>query len=268
MTDDPDLLTPAPANGDLEPTAVRGEDPILAMIERAARDPNVDVAKFERLMAMRVDLEKRQASLAFAQAFAAMQTELPVIDRRGRIVIAKEGKAPQDSRYAAYEDILEAIRPILFKHDFSLRFEHETTADGRLATTAILRHAQGHEERATTPPLQHDSTGSKNAVQAVGSSLSYGRRYALLAVLPIVSHAPADADDDGAKAGGKIIGIDEIALLEQLIRDTESDKEAFLAAMGAASIAEMTFAQFDRGKKLLNEKKRRANAQHRSATNR
>jgi ERF superfamily protein len=247
-------------------------DAILAMIERAARDTAVDVDKFERLMALRERVETQRASIAFAEAFAELQPDLPVIDRRGNIVVfsktdrEKAGGVPADARpiqktpYATLDDILEALRKPLAEHGFSVRFEYQTTSDNRLATTAILRHRLGHEERATTPPLQHDTTGSKNNVQAAGSALTYGRRYALMAVLPIVSHAPQDADDDGKAAGDAVIGLEEILLLEQQLRDTDSDQAKFLEKLGAESLAAMTVSQFKRGKALLAEKKRRANA--------
>src|SRR5208283_4848434 len=89
----------------------------------------------------------------------------------------------------------------------------------RIATKAILTHREGHAETAETPPLLQDSSGLKNTVQAVGSSLAYGKRYALRAILPIVSHAPQDADDDGHGGGTtETIGADEIAYIEQQLR--------------------------------------------------
>jgi hypothetical protein len=153
------------------------------------------------------------------------------------------------------------LRGPLGKHGFSLRFEYETQPVGdsyRIVTTAILRHRLGHEEKASTPPLQHDSTGSKNAAQAVGSSTTYGRRYALMAVLPIVSHAPQDADDDGKGAGSALIDADQLAMVQELLKETESNLDAFFNTLGATGFTDMTVKQWKRGVTLLNEKKRRA----------
>jgi hypothetical protein len=260
------LSPPAQASG--------APDPILAMIERAARDVTVDIEKFERLMAMKERVEAQAASIAFAEAFAELQPELPTIDRTGRIVVYSkalreraekegpqvfEGQQPQQKTpYATLDDILEALRAPLGKHGFSIRFEHPTTSDNRLATTAILRHRTGHEERATTPPLQHDSTGSKNNAQAVGSALTYGRRYALMAVLPIVSHAPQDADDDGRAAGAALIDSDQLAQVQQLLADTKSNEGVFFLTIGCAGFDDMTVRQWKRAIGLLEEKKRRA----------
>ena len=245
-------------------------DPYLAMIERAARDPAIDLAKLQGLMAMKKEVEADRASVAFAEAFNELQPDLPVIDRKGRIVVyskadrEKPGGVPEDATpqqktpYATLDDIIEALREPLHKHGFSLRFEHESASDGRISTTAILRHRLGHSERATTPPLQHDSSGSKNNVQAIGSSLTYGRRYALMAVLPIVSHAPQDADDDGKAAGSALIDDGQLIQVQELLKDTESDLAIFFDTLGATGFSDMTVAQWKRGVALLNEKKRRA----------
>jgi hypothetical protein len=265
-------LPPVPESGQLTspPANPSGTpDPILAMIERAARDPAVDIEKFERLMAMKERVEKQRASIAFAEAFAELQPDLPTIDRKGRIIIfskkdrteegVREGATPiQKTPYATMDDILEALREPLAKHGFSLRFEHVTTADNRLMTTAILRHRMGHFESATTPPLQHDSSGSKNNVQSVGSSLTYGRRYALMAVLPIVSHAPDDADDDGMKAGAVTIDADQLAYISQQLRDTSSDIAKFLDTIGAESLEALTVKQYQAGLTQIQAKKRQA----------
>jgi hypothetical protein len=273
----PAPLVPAEREPQSPTSAGAPADPYLAMIERAARDPAVDLAKLQGLMALKKEVEADRASLAFAEAFIELQKDLPTIDRKGRIVVFSkalrdraekegpqvfEGETPQQKTpYAQFDDILEAIREPLHKHGFALRFEHHTQPVGdsyRIITTAILRHRQGHEEKASTPPLQHDSTGSKNAAQAVGSATKYGLRYALMAVLPIVSHAPQDADDDGQASGSALIDADQLAKVQQLLEETKSDLSIFFDTLGATGFSDMTVKQFRRGVALLEEKRRRA----------
>jgi transcriptional regulator with XRE-family HTH domain len=252
------------------PAELQG-DPVLLMIERAARDPTIDVEKFKELWALRKERQAEIAEAEFNAAFAKLLPALPVIDQKGQIKIYAKadrekpgGPTPDDkpvqvTRYVKFEDILEAVRGPLADHDFAIRFEPSTAAsDNRIVMTAVLMHRAGHSARATSPPLQHDASGSKNAVQAVGSTLSYAKRYALMSVLPIVSHAPADADDDAEAAGSQFIAIDDIAFLEQQIRDTQTDKARFLAAFDAPSIAGITKTQLKRAKDLLAAKKRKA----------
>jgi hypothetical protein len=259
-----------------ETTALRGTephawaiDPWVAMIERAARDPSIDADKMIKLYELSERASAARSKAAYAADFALMQAKLPRIDRRGRIVIysqadrAKPGGPPvgavpqQETPYARLEDIVDAIAPALSEHGFSISHRVERTPENMIAVTGILMHRDGHSEQ-TCFPLPHDSSGSKNNVQAVGSSITYGRRYTILSLLNIVSHAPQDADDDGKRAAeGETIGVDDIAHVEQQLRDTDSDKAAFLKAMKVESVEAMTVPQYKRALELFAAKKSR-----------
>jgi len=184
----------------VEPTAnqvAEYSSGILAVIERAARDPNVDIDKMERLILMQERVQSREAQTAYYADLAKMQPNLPIIDERGGIK-GRDGQV--QSTYALWEDVNEAIRPTLAEHGFSLSFR-VSRAEGEIVVTGILAHHFGHREE-TTLALPTDTSGSKNAVQAVGSSTSYGKRYTAFALLNLTT---TGEDDDGNKAGAKIV---------------------------------------------------------------
>lgn len=172
---------------------------IIAVIERAATNPDIDVEKMERLLAMQERILTRQASAAYMAALAQMQPKLPPIPERGGI---KDRSGNVQSTYALWEDIVERITPVLAEHGFAISFRVGQT-DSVLQVTGVLTHREGHSEQ-TTIPLPLDSSGSKNAVQSVGSSVSYGKRYTASALLNLTSR-PRDPsqseDDDGQRAG-------------------------------------------------------------------
>lgn len=181
-------------------TTPSGGDPFLMMIERAARDPSVDIDKMERLFRMKLDMEARAAKAAYLQALAKMQPELPVITKNG--VISKNekdergqktGKQEAMTKYAKWEDVVEGITPILAAHGFSLSFRIAQPTEARVAVSGVLGHRDGHTEE-TTLALPIDSSGAKNNVQGWGSSVSYGKRYTALALLNISARGE---DDDG-----------------------------------------------------------------------
>jgi hypothetical protein len=175
---------------------------LLGVIERAARDPNTDIDKLERLFALREQVEAREAKLAFTEAKIAMRAELPEITMKGMIVIRDKDKPniiKQETPFARFEDIHDAVTPILTAHGFDLKFKNGLSPDGKVRVTTILAHRAGHEEE-THFDLPHDSSGSKNSVQAVGSSTSYGKRYGVLSILNI---KVAGEDDDGQAASYK-----------------------------------------------------------------
>lgn len=234
-------------------------DAILSMIERAARDPSVNIEKMERLFTMHAEMQARQARAAYASALAAMQPDLPTIDRKGTIEIKKDGKVIQSTAYVLFEDINEAIRPVLASHGFALTFKSGQTPEGKITVTGILSHAQGHSEE-TTLVLMHDSSGSKNAVQAIGSSISYGKRYTAMMLLNITSRAMPDRDDDGkaaAKAANESDTITEaqIETLQSLIVETGTDIPKFLAWMKVETLADIEPRDFQRAFKALENKR-------------
>jgi hypothetical protein len=174
-------------------------DAAVTMFERLALDPSVNVEKLERLIEMQQRIMRHTAKAAFDAAFSEMQGEIPVITELGEIKV--EGKLR--SRYATNEDIQEALKPILQKHGFALRFRNEST-DKQLKVIGILSHRGGHSEQdefVTAP----DTSGSKNSIQAIGSSRAYGQRYTTISLLNIATREPGKgADDDGVAAGKKV----------------------------------------------------------------
>lgn len=232
------------------PPAPTGAAAILSIIERAARDPGVDVDKMERMFAMHERMMAQEAKAAYAAALAEMQPKLPAIDERGQINVGNEVR----STYAKWADINEIIRPILAEHGFSLSFRtgHK---DAKIVITGVLAHNQGHSEE-TTLELPIDTSGSKNAVQAIGSSTSYGQRYTAKALLNITSRAPEDRDDDGrAAVGNAAISAEQLASLQQLIVDTGSDIPRFLKYIGAERMEDIPVKKFAGAKAMLEKKK-------------
>jgi hypothetical protein len=228
---------------------------LIAMIERAARDQAVDIDKMERLMGMVDRVREREARIAFDVALAAMQPELPVIEKRGRI--AGESKRTGEmlrQTFGRWEDIAPAIAPVLSKHGFGVRFEQEQVTDvtgaAKTRITCVLSHG-GHRERAHFD-LPLDTTGSKNNVQAYGSTASYGKRYSAMLALNIITR---DEDDDGSSAGsGELVNDEEMQELSALMTKAKANTELFLKYLQIKSLAELPKARLKAAKDALHEK--------------
>lgn len=179
---------------------------VIAMIERVAVDPNADIAKLEKMIELQERILDRNAKGAFASAMAAMQSEMPEVAERGKA---------HNTKYATFEDINAAVRPVLEKYGFAVTFRIKQT-DVSIKVTAVLSHREGHSEE-TDIVLPSDASGSKNAVQAVGSSVSYGKRYTMSALLNIATRGEDD-DAAGAVAVKKVTEFQARAIRERVAK--------------------------------------------------
>jgi hypothetical protein len=240
-------LLPAETGAPQLPAPLSEAGAIVQMIERIALNPAADIDKFERLLEMQERVAARTAKAAYDAALAVMQPELPVIAERGGIR-NKDGDV--QSTYALWEDINDAIKPILSRHGFALSFRVERP-EGLIAVTGVLSHRDGHREE-TTLSLPVDSSGSKNSVQAIGSSTSYGQRYTAKLLLNLTSRG---VDDDGKAGGSAYITDEQVGTIQELMESVGADRERFLAYIGAASIAEIPADKFKAAMAALMAKK-------------
>jgi len=137
-------------------------------------------------------LNTSPAIAAIAAALAAAQAELQNPHRNREVTVQpREGRAYHFS-YATLDSILDGVRPILAKHKLALVQTLELN-DQRQAMATTLLHASG-EWIATSVPMTMERTGN----QALGSAMTYARRYGLIALLGLA----ADEDDDANGADG------------------------------------------------------------------
>ncbi len=164
---------------------VRDTTPAALLALAVSKD--LDIEKLKGLMDLQERWEKTEARKAFYAAMGAFQSEMPSLAKDTAVNFGQT-----HYRHASLGAISTAIRASLHAHDLSYRFEIENTEKG-LSISCIVTHAAGHSERTTmgAPP---DTSGSKNAIQSLGSTVTYMQRYTLVAALGLVT---ADEDTDG-----------------------------------------------------------------------
>lgn len=209
-------ISPASVGAAKLPAVVNAESLFGAIIR--ATDTGVDLDKVERMMGLYERVKANEAKAAWIAAMASAQPELPVIRERGK-------NGGTNSKFALWEDINQAIRAPLAKNGLTLTFRVDIT-DRLASVTAVVSHAMGHSEATTVPvPVEAVNKGMNNS-QAVGSAISYGKRYAAGAILNITS---TGEDDDGQKAGvGGTITADEAAELREKMAQAGMTEDAFL----------------------------------------
>lgn len=201
----------------------------MAMIERAVAS-GASIETIEKLMALHERFEANQARKAFNEAISEAKRLLrPVVRNR-------EGH--NSKRYADFAAIASAVDPILA--DLGLSYRFRTDQGDRINVTCILSHRDGHQETTTLsgPP---DTSGSKNAIQAIGSTLTYLQRYSLVQMLGLA----ASDDDDGRKGGaGEPIMPDQVEALRTMMAEVGADEAKFLKYLKVDTLADLPVSRF------------------------
>lgn len=126
------------------------------------------------------DIEETEAAARSLQsAILALQAEMPTVK--------KDGTNPHfRSRYATLGGIWADIRPLLTKHGIAVT---NRIKEGNVVTTATL--VSSGESVTSEFPFN-----AAQPPQAIGSAITYARRYNLCAIFQIIT----DEDDDGDAA--------------------------------------------------------------------
>ena len=235
-----------PQSGDV---AKPQEHSFAAQIERICMNPDIPLDRLEKMLDMKERMDAREAEQAFNAALSAASAEMPSIPLNGK----GHNKMP----YALLKDIIGYTRPVLAKHGLHLSWTIDT---GEAVTvTAKLRHIQGHAE-TTSIVLPRDNSGSKNNVQSVGSSQTYGQRYTGQAILGL--SLGDDVDDDGKAAGdGATITAEQFTALRDLVERAGADESKLLAFFKLDHLGELPAARYGEADAMLRKKIKAKEAQ-------
>jgi len=209
---------------------------LVVMLEGLVKNPDVPVDKLERIIALQEHILDRQAQAAFDHAFAQLQAHIPTVRERGKT---------DKGTYATRENIIDAVRPVLSRYGFSLAFRTEWPDATHVKVVGILTHEGGHQRQSEFLSAA-DTSGSKNAVQALGSAVEYGRRYTTTDLLCIVT---TGADDDGQRSSAP---------------DAPPDYEQWVDDLTSA--ADEGYVKFEQAWKATPQKIRNFMANHDKAT--
>ena len=233
------------------------EAPVPA-IERAAMTPMEMLSKavndgaavdvLEKLMALQERWQAYEARRAYDQAMADAKAEIKPINKNRKVGYAakNEDSGRVDFDHEDMAEIARSINPILSKYGLSYRFR--TAQNGNTITVwTIVSHRDGHfeENPLSGPP---DTSGKKNAMQAIGSTVTYLQRYGLKAALGLA----ASKDDDGKAADAPATVTD--AQVDELIALADrvgANKAKFCRYYRIESFADILASQFAGAKKAL-----------------
>lgn len=227
---------------------------IFQIIERAARDPNVDLDKMERLMAMRERELARHAEQAFNEAMKAAQSEM-------RAISADAVNKQTRSVYATYAKLDAALRPIYTKHGFSVSFdEDDSPKPDHIRCIAYVAHEAGHT-RTYRKDMPADGKGAKGGdvmtkTHATGAASSYGQRYLMRSIWNV---AVGEDDTDGNDPpSAETISVEQRDRLLALIDETGTPIEKFCQWGKVEAVCDLPARHFDQAVQVLNARRRKS----------
>lgn len=194
-----------------------------------ALQSGISIESLKGLMDLQKDWEANEAKKAFVADMAQFKINPPEIIKTRLVSFSGT-----EYKHATLGDVSRAVVESLARHGFSHSWE-TGQVDGLITVTCKITHRLGHSE-STTLSSGADTSGKKNAIQAVASAVSYLQRYTLLAACGLATHDEADDDGQGGDVGRPIdySSVDAVARHKKAI-DSATAIEALRVARGAAA---------------------------------
>lgn len=205
-----------------------------------------DLEKLEKLLNLQMVWEANEAKKAYHKAMAAFKANPPKIDKDKTVSYGNT-----KYNHASLSNVTEKISAELSKHGLSASWT--TKQNGKVDVTCKITHVQGHSEE-TTLSAPADGSGSKNSIQAIGSTITYLERYTLLALTGLATY---DQDDD-TQAAGEVEYIDDKQKSQIIdhLADLEADINQFLKYMKIDSLDKMTKADYPKALAAIEAKRK------------
>lgn len=204
---------------------VATENPFQGMAVMAMQTGHMD--QMERLLDLQLRWDAEQQRKAFTAAMAAFKAE-PIKITKGKLVefTTRDGDTTS-YRHATLADVVDAVVRGMGRHGLSHRWDVQQEG-GQVSVTCTITHCDGHSESVTMQAAP-DTSGKKNSIQQVASSVTYLQRYTLMAATGV---AAADMDDDDGRAGGAeqvaYITEEQVKILDDLTASYVNNRDAFI----------------------------------------
>jgi len=215
----------------------------MDLISRAQAS-NASIEQMQQLFDLQLRYEANEARKAYNDAMANFREKAPAIAKT---------RAGHNIKYAGLSESIEAIQPLLSQ--FGLSHQWKTKQDGnQISVECTVTHRMGHSE-STSLSSAPDTSGSKNAIQAIGSTVSYLERYTLYAILGLSSR---EMDDDGKGAGKpevETITETQAKDLLALIAEVKADVAKFCTYYKVNAVTGLPAAKYDQAVKNLEAKR-------------
>lgn len=222
-----------------------------AQMIREAVAGKADLGKIGELITLQERYQAIEAKKAYHVAMAAFKANPPKIEKDKKVGFKAAGSQVGYS-HASLFNVTEKINTELSKHGLSASWA--TKQNGDVEVTCKITHVMGHSEE-TTVKAPADTTGAKNAIQAVGSTITYLCRYSLLCLTGLATY---DQDDDGKAAGKSIeyISDEQKGTIIDHLNNMKANEGSLLEYLNIESLDKLLKADYQKALAALAAKKK------------
>lgn len=195
-----------------------------------AQANGADVEKLHQLFELQLRWENNEAKKAYNEAMAEFKAETFVMNKDGWASFKTKNGGEMSYSFITLANVVHSVVPLLSSHGLSHSWE--TKQDGSTVHVRCrISHRKGHSESISLCSGL-DTSGMKNNIQMIGSTVSYLQRYTLMSILGLAS---ADIDNDGNDTSGppvERITESQAADIYALISELKVNEAGFLSYLG------------------------------------
>jgi hypothetical protein len=220
----------------------------VSILEKAIA-AGADLEKLSGMLDLQERWERNEARKAYHAAMAAFKSSPPEI-KKDRHVSFTTQKGTTEYDHATLYNVANAINSALSAHGLTASWS-TSQSDGLVEVTCTITHILGHSE-STSLKASIDTSGGKNNIQALGSTVTYLQRYTILSLTGL---ATKDQDDDGASVENPRITPEQVAEIESMMAKVAADEKKFLTYLGVSGLCELDAAGYKRALAALRARK-------------
>lgn len=220
------------------------------LIEMAIKS-GANLDQLEKLLILKERYEQNEARKAYFHAITRFKENPPKIEKDREIKYSTP-KGNVGYKHATLSNIVDKVTVELSKYGLSISWE--VKQDKNITVTCKVTHELGHSE-STSISAESDTSGAKNSIQAIASTISYLQRYSCLSILGL---APSDVDTDGVTPDEKI-SQEELSKIKEGLEEIKADEERFKKYMGVEKLEDIGKKDYTKALAAIDAKKEKKN---------
>ena len=230
--------------------AEQGNQMTMPQVMQLAIEKEADVETIGKMMELQERYEANEARKAYHVAMTAFKADPPEINKDAHVNYT-HSKGVTDYKHATLANVTSKINQALSVHGLSAAWETKQ-GDKGVVVTCKITHIMGHSE-STTLEAGADTSGGKNGIQAIGSTVTYLQRYTILSLTGL---ATSESDDDGAGSEAEYISEDQLVIINEYFDVLDVDVKKFKKYMGVEDIGKILASDYNKAISALKEKEK------------